>query len=69
MDKYLPRKQMPADYNSRHPQPIEHFIQQEREDRMVDDGENVQIMKVIMADLPPALTAEMICKAVKEDKV
>ena len=36
---------------------------------MVDDGENVQILKVIMADLPPALTAEMICKAVKEDKV
>ena len=69
MDKYRPGKQMQADYNSWHPQPIEHFSQQEREDHMVDDGENVQILKVIMADLPPALTAEMICKAVKEDKV
>ena len=69
VDKYLPGKQMPADYNSRHPQPIEHFSQQEREDHMVDDGEDVQIMRVIMADLPPALTAEMIRKAVKEDKV
>ena len=27
VDKYLPGKQVPANYNSRHPQPIEHFSQ------------------------------------------
>ena len=68
-DKYLPGKQMPADYGSRHPRPITHLSQQEREDHMIDDGEDVQIMRVIMADLPPALTTDMIRQAVKTDKV
>ena len=45
-DKYLPGKQMPADYNS------QHLSQQEREDHMVDDRQDVQIMRVIMIDLP-----------------
>ena len=34
---------------------------------MIDDGEDVQIMRVIMADLPPALTTDMIRQAVRED--
>ena len=30
-DKYLPGKEMPADYNSRHPNPIASMTKQERE--------------------------------------
>ena len=34
---------------------------------MIDDGKDVQIMRVIMADLPPALTTDMIRQVVRED--
>ena len=67
-DKYLLGKQMPAEYNSRHPQPITQFTEPEREHHMVDDREGVQIMRVIMADLPPALTTDMIRQAVKASR-
>ena len=48
--------------------PITHLSQQQREYMMVDDGRDVQIMRVIMADLPPALTLDMIKQAVTGDK-
>ena len=48
--------------------PITHLSQQQREYMMVDDGRDVQIMRVIMADLPPALTLDMTKQAVTGDK-
>ena len=36
---------------------------------VIYDGEDVQIMRVIMADLPLALTTDMIRQAVKTDRV
>ena len=36
---------------------------------MVNDREDVQIMRVIMEDLPTALATDMIRQAVKEDRV
>ena len=68
-DKYLPGKKMPGDYNSRHPAPITHLNSKERATLLVDDGDEVQIMRVMMADLPPALTLKMIQQAVLSDPV
>ena len=44
-EKYMLGRNMPADDNSQHPKPITntHLSQQEREDIMMDDGEDVQI--------------------------
>ena len=68
-DKYLSGKVMPADFNSRHPQSISHLNRQEREEMAVDDGEDIHIMRVIMNDLPPALTTDMIQQAALTDPV
>ena len=43
---------MSVDYNSRHPQPSTHYSHQEMEDYLINDGDDVHIMNVIMADLP-----------------
>jgi len=69
VDKYLKGAHVPADFNSRHPKPIDHLSVQERQDLLVDDGEEVHIMRVIMADLPPALTLEMLQEAANLDPV
>ena len=60
---------MPGDYNSRHPAPITHLNSKERATLLVDDGDDVQIMRVMMADLPPALTLKMIQQAALSDPV
>ena len=36
---------------------------------MVDVGEDVQVMRVIMADLPPALTMEVVKEVAEHDRV
>ena len=68
-DKYLPGKKMPGDYNSRHKTPITHLNWKERATLMVDDGDEVQILIVMMADLPPALTLKMMQQAALSDPV
>jgi hypothetical protein len=68
-DKFLKGEVVPADYNSRHPRPIDHLSEEEREQLHVDDGEDVQIMRVMMADLPDALDTEMIKEAALSDPV
>ena len=59
-NKYLPGKQMPCDYAFRHAVPIEGLTKEENEWLMVDEGEDVHVMRVIMADLPPAMTMDMV---------
>jgi hypothetical protein len=68
-DKYLKGQLVPADYNSRHPNPIEDLTEDEREALYIDDGEDVQIMRIIMADLPDALSVELIKQAADSDPV
>ena len=68
-DKYLPGRDMPADFSSRHPRSISHLTNQQREKLMVDDGDDMQIMRVILSDLPPALTENMIQEAAQTDLV
>ena len=68
-DKYLPGSRMPADYLSRHPSPITGLSSEERAAQMIDDGEDVHVMRVVMADLPPALTLSMLRDAAAADPV
>ena len=59
-DKYLPGKEMPCDHTSRHPRSIEGLTTKEKERLLLDEGDDIQVMRVIMEDLPPALTLEMV---------
>ena len=68
-DKYLPGSKMPADYASRHPCPIDTLSESQRAEQLIDDGNDVQVMRVVMSDLPPALTTKMILEASKTDRV
>ena len=68
-DKYLPGSRMPADYASRHPAPISHLSEAERSADMIDDGDDILVMRVVMADLPPALTMKMLKEAAGNDPV
>ena len=68
-DKYLSGKVIPVDFNSRHLQSISHLNRQERQEMAVDDGEDIYIMRVIMNDLPLALTTDMIQQAALTDPV
>ena len=67
-DKNLPGKQMPCDYASRCAVPIEDLTEEEREMLMVDVGEDVQVMRVIMADLPPAMTMDIVKEATEHNQ-
>ena len=66
-DKYLPGKKNPTDYNSRHPMPIEGLTKEDRDVLMIDDGQEVTIMKVIFTDLPTAVSEEIIKEAGHKD--
>ena len=68
-DKYLPGKKNPADYSSRHPHSIEHLTQDQREEAGVDDGEEVHIMRILVSDLPEALTLDHIKEAASLDPI
>ena len=68
-DKYIPGKEMPCDYASRHPMPIEGLPMEEKERLLIDEGDDIQVMRVMMADLPPALTLEMVQEAARRDPV
>ena len=68
-DKYLPGKEMPCDYASRHAVPIEGLDEEEKERLMVDTGEDIQVMRVFVADLPPALPLEVLREVAGRDEV
>ena len=68
-DKYLPGKEMPADFNSRHPQDIDHLDSKDKEHMLIDEGDDVQIMRVIMSNLPKALPLDTIRLAAEGDGV
>ena len=63
-DKYLP-----CDHTSRHPRPIEGLTTKEKERLLLDEGDDIQVMRVIMEDLPPALTLEMVQEGARRDPV
>ena len=61
--KHIPGKQKPEDYMSRHPMPIAGLAPEERDAQMVDEGEDIIVMRVMCDSLPPAITQEMIRQA------
>ena len=68
-DKYLPGKTMPCDYASRHAMLIEDLDEEEKERLMVDTGEDIQVMRVFIADLPPTLSLEVLKEVAERDAV
>ena len=66
-DKYLPGRQMPADFNSRHPQSIDGLTPEHLASLGVDDGTDIHVMRIVMADLPAALTLDRIKHAAAQD--
>jgi hypothetical protein len=67
--KYLPGKQNPCDYQSRHPVPLTSFTDQELDSMFMDRGDELCISKIITDDLPDAVTLEMIQLGTKQDNV
>ena len=68
-DEYLPGKTMPCDYASRHTVPIKDLDKEGKERLMVDTGEDIQVMRVFIADLPPAMTLEVLKAVAERDEV
>ena len=66
--KYLPGKQNPCDYGSRHPRPITQFSKSELENMVIDNDDELCISKIITSDLPDAITLPMVQIATKNDK-
>ena len=67
-DKYLEGKAMACDYASRHAVPIEGLDEVEKERLMVDNGEDIQVMRVFIADLPPALPLDVLREVAAQDE-
>ena len=60
-DKYIPGHKNPADFASRHPvMSVDHLTEEEKCRMIVDDGQEVSIMRVLASNLPPAITVEML---------
>ena len=65
--KYLPEKENPCDYQSRHPLPLETYSAQQLEDMVIDMDDELCINKIITDDLPDAVTLPMIQTATEQD--
>ena len=65
--KYMPGKDNPCDYQSRHPRSLENFTQQHLDDMMIDYDEELCITRIVTDDLPDAVTIPMVQQATKED--
>ena len=66
-DKYLPGKTNPSDFTSRHPQNIRHLTQRQREEAGVDEGQKIHALRVLLKDLPEAVTVDMVKEAASLD--
>ena len=67
--KYLPGKQNPCDYQSRHPLSLDTYTEQQLEDMVIDRDDELCINKIITDDMPDAVTLPMVQAATREDPV
>ena len=67
-DKYLAGKLNPCDYKSRHPTQLSGLSSEEREKLHVDDSEEVMVIRMLVEDMPQALTIDMLKDAVARDQ-
>jgi hypothetical protein len=65
--KYLKGKENPCDYKSRHCTDISDLKPDQREKLHVNDNNDIVVMRILLDDVPPALTSKMIKEAVKTD--
>ena len=68
-DRYMSGKEMPCDFNSRHPNPIDHLTEEERHKLGLDNNDEVTIRRIFIRDLPDAVTLDMIRQAASRDPV
>ena len=68
-DRYMSGKVMPCDFNSRHPNSIDHLTSEERQKLGIDDGDEITIRRIFLRDLPDAVTPDMIKEVAEEDSV
>ena len=64
---YLPGKENPCDYGSRHPLPIKHLHEIDKTKMDLDTGDEIFIKKITFNDSPDAITTEDIKKAAEND--
>ena len=68
-DKHIPGHKNPADYASRHPVfNVDQLSEEEKCSMIVDDGQEISIMRVLASNLPPAVTVDLLQEAVARDK-
>ena len=65
--KYVEGKQMPCDFGSRHPKPIDHLSPKEQEKLGMDQGSEVYVRRLNIANSPNAATVEIIKEASERD--
>ena len=68
-DECLPVKAMPCGDATCHAAPIEDLEKEERESLMGDTSADTQVMRVFVANLPPAQTLEVQKEVAKRDTV
>ena len=68
-DKYLTGRTRPGDYAARHAEPSKGLDGEEKERRKDDNGEDIQEMRVFIADLPLALPPEEHREVATKDQV
>ena len=67
--KYLPGKDNPCDYQSRHPLPLDTFSDRQLDEMLIDRDDELCISKIVTDDLPDAVTLPMIQAATAQDPV
>ena len=65
--KYLPGKENPCDYESRHPLPLSHYRESQLEDMLIDNDDKLCISSIVTDDLPDAVTLQMVQRATSKD--
>ena len=67
--KYMPGKENPCDYASRHPRPLQSYTDTQRERMVIDEGTEICINAVITSDLPDAVTLHMLKFSTARDHI
>ena len=68
-DKYMPGKEIPCDFNSRHPNSIDHLTTEERIKLGLNGEDEVTIRRIFIRDLPDAVSLDMIRKVREADPI
>ena len=65
--KHLPGKDMPCDYGSRHPYPIDHLSEAEKEKLGCDIGNRIYVRRIDIGNTPNAISPKDIGEAAIKD--